>query len=189
LIAIAVNEIVPLTARPRIRWLAFAAMLLVLAQAAIGMVINLDVVIPSRHPGAHADFFGGSFHSVIWAIAHGGAALAIHALLGLFLAVIVLGVAIHAVRLGDRTVGAWSSVATLFVIGAGFNGASFLDYNHDVNSLIMALLAFAAIACYSVVMFHLAAAPRSDESGRAARPTSGVVEAREAMRGDHLQQR
>lgn len=152
-----------------IRSLAFAAVLLVLAQAAIGMVVNLDVVIRTRHPGAHAsDFFTGSFHSVIWAIAHGAAALAIHAVLGMTLAIIVLGVGIYAVRLGDRTVGAWSAAGALLVIGAGFNGARFLDYNHDANSLIMALLAFGVIACYSVVMFHLAAAPPSDEPGRAA---------------------
>lgn len=177
-----------LTARTRIRSLAFAATLLVLAQAGIGMVVNLDVVIPTRHPGAHADFFGGSFHSTIWAIAHGSAGLAIHAVLGLCLAVVVIGVAIHAVRLGDRTVGAWSSVAALLVIGAGFNGASFLDYNHDVNSLLMALLAFGAIACYSVVMFRVAA-PGIDELGRAARPTSRAELAGEAVQGDHPQGR
>jgi hypothetical protein len=39
------------------------------------------------------------------------------------------------------------------VIGAGFNGASFLNFNNNISSLIMALLAFGAIACYSAALF------------------------------------
>jgi hypothetical protein len=45
------------------------------------------------------------------------------------------------------------------VIGAGFNGASFLDFNDNTSSLVMALLALAAVACYSAVMFVLADTP------------------------------
>jgi hypothetical protein len=41
------------------------------------------------------------------------------------------------------------------VIGAGFNGASFLDFNDNISSLIMALLAFGAIACYAIALFAL----------------------------------
>jgi hypothetical protein len=132
----------------------FGAMLLVLVQAAIGMVVNLYVTIPTRHPGAKAsEFFGGSFHGVVWAVGHGAVALAFHAVLGLALVVIVIGTAIYAWRLHRPAITVWSSIAALLVVGAGFNGASFLDYNHDANSLVMALLAFAAIGCYSVVLF------------------------------------
>lgn len=69
---------------------------------------------------------------------------------------IVIGIAINALRLGGRAIGIWTSVAALLVIGAGFNGASFLDFNDNTSSLIMALLAIAAVACYSTVMFLLA---------------------------------
>jgi hypothetical protein len=31
----------------------------------------------------------------------------------------------------------WSVLGGLLVIGAGFNGASFLDFGHDSSSLIM----------------------------------------------------
>ena len=66
-----------------------AAMLLVLVQAATGMVVNLHVTIPARHPGANpSNYLIGSFHSVAWAIVHGAVALAIHAALGLILVVI-----------------------------------------------------------------------------------------------------
>ncbi len=147
----------------RLRAMAFAAMLLLLIQAAVGIVVNLYVAIPAHHPGANpSNYVGGSFHSLVWAIAHGGVALTIHAALGVALAFVVIGIAIDGWRLGSRAIAIWSSIAAMLVIGAGFNGASFLDFNHDASSLVMALLAFAAIACYSAVMFLLAGAPAAD---------------------------
>ncbi|HEX7994952.1 MAG TPA: hypothetical protein VF506_13605 [Streptosporangiaceae bacterium] len=50
---------------------------------------------------------------------------------------------------------AWLGAAC--IIGAGFNGASFLDFNHDVSSLIMSLLAAAAIAGHALILFALPA--------------------------------
>lgn len=133
-----------------------AATLLVLVQAAIGMVVNLRVSVPRAHPGARpSEYFGGSFHSVVWAIGHGAPALAVHSALGLALVVTVIAVAIDLLRLRRRAVAAWSVFAALLVIGAGFNGAAFLDFNNDTNSLVMALLAFAAVACYTTVLFLL----------------------------------
>jgi hypothetical protein len=134
-----------------------AAALLVLVQAAIGMIVNLRVAVPRSHPGSQpSDYFGGSLKSVVWAIGHGATALAIHAALGLALVVIVIAVATHAFRVRRRVVGAWAVFAAALVIGAGFNGAAFLDFNHDTSSLIMALLALAAVACYAVTLFLLA---------------------------------
>jgi len=43
------------------------------------------------------------------------------------------------------------------VIGAGLNGASFLDFGGNISSLIMAVLSFAAVACFSVALFLLGA--------------------------------
>jgi hypothetical protein len=39
-----------------------------------------------------------------------------------------------------------------FIIGAGFNGASFLDFNHNISSLIMSLLFALATLAYVVVL-------------------------------------
>lgn len=132
------------------------AVLAILVQASIGMGVNLYVAVPARHPGSKpSDFLAGSYHSVVWAIGHGATALAAHAALGLALVLLALGVAAHAIRLGRRAVVAWSVLGGLLVIGAGFNGASFLDFGYDANSLVMALLAFAAIACYAVAQLLL----------------------------------
>lgn len=130
------------------------AIVLLLVQAGTGMAVNLYVSVPARHPGARpGNYFSGSFHSVVWAIGHGAAALAIHASLGLALVIVVIGAAVHGLRSGRRSVGGWSLLGGLLVIGAGFNGASFLDFGHDISSLIMALLAFGAIGCYAAALF------------------------------------
>lgn len=130
------------------------AIVLLLAQAGIGMAVNLYVTVPSRHPGARpTNYFSGSFDSVVWSIGQGTAALAIHASLGLALVFVAVGVAVHGLRSRCRTVGAWSLLGGLLVIGAGFNGASFLDFSDDISSLIMTLLAFGAIACYATALF------------------------------------
>jgi hypothetical protein len=48
---------------------------LLMIQTAVGMVVNLYVMVPIDHPGAKpANYFGGSLHSVIWAIGHGTSA-------------------------------------------------------------------------------------------------------------------
>lgn len=134
-----------------------AAILLVLVQTAVGMIVNLYVSVPAHHPGAHpSNYVSGSVRSVGWAIGHSAVALVIHACLGLALVVVVIWVAVRSRALHRRAVFAWSVLAAALVIGAGFNGASFLDFANDINSLIMALLALGALACYAVALLLLA---------------------------------
>jgi hypothetical protein len=147
---------VSLSATARLRRLVLGAILAVLAQAGIGMVVNLYASIPAQHPGAHpSSYFTGSARSVVWAISHGALALAIHATLGIVVVVFAIAVALSAVRGSTRAVKIWLILAAGLVIGAGFNGASFLDFNHDTSSLLMALLAFGSVVCYSISLFLL----------------------------------
>jgi CHASE2 domain-containing sensor protein len=84
--------------------------------------------------------------------------------------VFVVGTAVHALRSVRRAIAGWSVLAALCVIGAGFNGASFLDFAHNINSLIMALLALAAIGCYATALMLLSAPsalPGSETAGPA----------------------
>jgi hypothetical protein len=128
--------------------------LILIAQTGVGMVVNLYVTIPGRHPGAQpGSYFGGSLRGVAWAIGHGAPALAIHASLGLGIVAIALWLAIHAIGRRSGWVGATSVFAAFLVIGAGFNGASFLDFNDNVSSLLMALLALAALSCYVAALY------------------------------------
>jgi hypothetical protein len=131
---------------------------LVIVQVSVGMIVNLYVTVPVHHPGAQpANYFDGSLRSVAWAIGHGAPALAIHASLGLAVAAIATWVAIRAVRLRSGGVAFASVLAAALVIGAGFNGASFVDFNHNVSSLLMALLALGALSCYLVALYLLPA--------------------------------
>jgi hypothetical protein len=134
--------------------------MVVLVQAGIGIIVNLYDVIPAHHPGAHpSNYFTGSARSVGWALSHGAVALVIHVTLGLALAALAITVAVGALRLAHRAVSLWAILAAALVIGAGFNGASFLDFNNNVSSLVMALLALGSVACYSIALFLLPAAP------------------------------
>jgi hypothetical protein len=133
-----------------------AMALLLIAQSAVGMVVNLYVTVPAHHPGAQpANYFTGSLRSIAWALSHGTLALAVHAALGIATVAIAIWVAVCAVALRSDRVGFVYVLAAGLVIGAGFNGASFVDFNHDVSSLLMALLALGALACYLVALYLL----------------------------------
>jgi hypothetical protein len=78
----------PGRANPAGRLLAvnFAACLLLLAQFLLGMVVNLCLTLPGRHPGAAArDYFTGAASGLAWAILHGPGWAAAHAAFGLAL--------------------------------------------------------------------------------------------------------
>jgi len=141
---------------------AFGLLVALLVQFGLGMYVNLFATIPLNHPGHGAnDFFAGSYHSVAWAETspHAPLILAFHAGLGLLLVLGSLWLAVLAIR-GRRAGFVWAAVlGALFILGAGFNGASFLNYNKDANSYVMALLFAAAVLCYIIIL----ALPRSTE--------------------------
>jgi hypothetical protein len=132
----------------------FGAIVLICVQAGLGMFVNLFVTIPGHHSGANpSEYFSGSTRSVIWAIAHGAVALAVHVVLGLLLALMVIGIVARALSIGRRSIAIWSILGALGTIGAGFTGAGFLDFNEDVSSFFMAILAFASLLCFLVVVY------------------------------------
>jgi hypothetical protein len=139
---------------------AFGAIALICVQSGLGMFVNLFVGIPKHHAGAEpSNYFSGSMRSVEWGIQHGAVALAIHVVLGLLLAVMVIGIVARAIAIGRASLLTWSILGGLGTIGAGFTGAGFLDFNEDVSSFIMALLAFAALLCFAIVVYLSERAP------------------------------
>ena len=141
---------------------AFGLLIALLVQFGLGMYVNLFASIPLNHPGHGANnFFAGSYHSVAWAETspHSPVILAVHAGLGLLLVLGSLWLAVLAIR-GRRAGFVWAAVlGALFILGAGFNGASVLNYNEDANSYVMALLFALAVLCYIVLL----ALPSSSE--------------------------
>ena len=126
-----------------------AACILLLAQFLLGMAVNVSVVLPTHHPGAAAqNYFAGVASGVSWVIPDGPAWIAAHAAFGLALVLAALAAIALTWRSGSRTERTMSVLGPVFIIGAGFNGASFLNYGHAINSFIMAALWALATACY-----------------------------------------
>ena len=127
---------------------------LLIVQFFIGMITNLYVTIPSSHPGAGAkDFFSGVPDVLGWAVRSGAPWLAFHAALGMALAFFSILFIITAARAKDR-MWIWISViGALLVIGAGFNGASFVMYGHNFSSLIMSGLFALSLSTYLAGIF------------------------------------
>jgi hypothetical protein len=132
----------------------FAACVLLLIQYVLGMVVNLYVTLPGRHPGAGAaNYFGGAASGLAWVIPDGPAWAAAHAAFGLALVLAAFGAIALTRRHGSRAATVASVLGALAIVGAGFNGASFLNYGHSFSSMIMAALWALALACYVTGMF------------------------------------
>jgi hypothetical protein len=126
-----------------------AACILLLIQYLLGMAVNLAVVLPEHHPGAAAsNYFAGVVSGLGWVISSGPAWVAAHAAFGLALVVAALAAIALTWRAGSRAARVLAVLGLLLIIGAGFNGASFLNYGNAVSSFIMAALWALATACY-----------------------------------------
>jgi hypothetical protein len=122
---------------------------LLLIQYLLGMAVNIYVVLPARHPGANAgNYFGGAVSGLGWVVSGGPGWAAAHAAFGMALALAALAAIALTWRHGSRAGVATSVLGALAIIGAGFNGASFVNYNQNFSSMIMAGLWALALACY-----------------------------------------
>ena len=60
---------------------------------------------------------------------------------------------VQAARSGPRSFAIGTGIGGFAILGAGFNGGSFLNYNQDFSSMIMAAFFAIAVAAYAAVMF------------------------------------
>ena len=143
-------------ASPEGRWLAvnFTACLLLLVQYLLGMEVNVYVALPGRHPGAGAsNYFAGGASGLGWVIPNGPAWAGAHAAFGLALVLAAFAAIALTRRQASRVTLALSVLGALAIVGAGFNGVSFLNYGHGFSSMIMAGLWALALACYLTGMY------------------------------------
>ena len=128
--------------------------MLLLIQYLLGMTVNLYVAIPGRHPGAGAgNYLAGLASGLGWVIPDGPAWAAAHAAFGLALVLAAFAGIALTPRQAGRVASSASVLGALAILGAGFNGMSFLNYGHDFSSMIMAGLWALALACYLTGMF------------------------------------
>lgn len=136
--------------RRKLRNRAIFMFLALIVQFFLGMVTNLYVSIPSSHPGANAqNYFTGAASSLGWTLSAGpGMWVAAHAALGCLLVLGGIESIVFAIR-SRSALWIWTTICgAAFIIGAAFNGASFLVFGKDYSSLIMAGLFALAVASY-----------------------------------------
>lgn len=127
------------------------------AQFVLGMAVNLFARVPAVHPGsvrAGSDYFTSLARAVSWAVTSGGVLLRLHVIAGLLTVAAGLVLVPAAMWAGGRrrAVAAWSGLA--FVVGAGFNGGSFLIFGDGdkLASFLMASLFLLAVVVYGVAL-------------------------------------
>jgi hypothetical protein len=131
---------------------------LLIVQFLLGTTVNLFVEIPGDHPGANPqEYFGGVVTSVSWAILHGGLWLTLHAALGLLLVLAASGTLVQAIRLRGGGRVTLAALGLVGVLGAGFNGGSFLNYHEDFSSMLMAVGFALAMAAYVGLLYSIPA--------------------------------
>jgi hypothetical protein len=147
----------PAELRGAVRRMTVGLIIALIAQFLVGMLVNLFVTIPDSHPGSQpAEYFAGSLQSVIWALSSGLGFLVAHVVLGLILGIGSLGLIVRVRTLRRRRLTVAATLGFLFIVAAGFNGASFLDFSEDYSSMIMATLFAAALLCYVGILSSLA---------------------------------
>jgi hypothetical protein len=111
-----------------------------LLQFLAGMLLNLFVTIPHKHPGSSGtNYFSRSAHSLVWSLSgSGGWALSFHAGLALLLVVSSLGFLVSALIVHNKLWVITGGTAAMMTLGAFFNGLSFIDFDKDISSMIMA---------------------------------------------------
>ena len=127
-----------------------------LLQFIAGITLNLFVTVPNNHPGSSGnDYFTRSWHSLIWSISgSGGWILSFHALLALILVLGSVSLSIFAFLANNKTWKIAGSVAALLTVGAFFNGMSFIDFNKNISSMIMAVCWIGAVTSLGVGLLN-----------------------------------
>lgn len=143
------------TTPSRFHTLTMITLLLLAIQFLVGTVVNLFVQIPSSHPGAHPpEYFSGVVQGDFWALTQSGLIpLVAHVILGILLllaSLILLGLSISSRQRGWILASVFGLIG---IIGAGFNGASFLNYGEDFSSLLMSVGFFLSMISYVIGLY------------------------------------
>ncbi len=141
------------------------ALVMLIAQFLLGMAVNLFVKVSTDHPGSNPpEYFSGVAQSVTWAILHGNILLAIHAGFGAVLVLAAIGTLIQAIANRRRGIVISAVVGFIGVLGAGFNGGSYLNYHQAFSSMIMATGFAIAVVAYSAGLYIAAGDARTEQA-------------------------
>ena len=129
-------------------------LILLAAEFVAGMAGNLYARLPAVHPGsvrAGTDYFTDLGQAERWVTASGPPMLQVHVLLSLLIGVVAIALVVIVARAGGRgrAFVAWAGLVV--IVGAGFNGGSFLIFGDgdSLASFAMALLFLLAVVSYA----------------------------------------
>ena len=128
-----------------LRRASLAAFVILLIQYGFGVYVNLYVTVPGAD---HGQGLGK-------AISNGPAALSVHAVLGLLLALTAIGVLVQALIARHWAVLTAAAIALVAIVGAAAEGARFVSQGDDAASMTMAALAGVAMLCYGTAVYLL----------------------------------
>lgn len=131
----------------RLRATTMALLVALLVQYAIGITVNLKAQLPAPKPGA------GAGKGIATALSEGVPLLVAHVAVGIILLIGALALVAQAARSGHRLILACSIVGLICVWIAFFTGGTFVSNGDDNASLVMALLAGAAILSYLIALY------------------------------------
>jgi hypothetical protein len=145
------------------RWAPFAMCVLLLAQYALGIAVNLFVTLPRQDHGATL------VGAIERAVSNGPVALAIHACLGLALIVTALAIAVGAAISRRAGFLALALVGLAALAGAAYNGTRFVGTGENGASFGMAMAWAGAMLCYLSMLLLVGretGLPEIDTEGR-----------------------
>jgi hypothetical protein len=129
---------------------AITIIIVLMMQFFVGLAVNLWIAIPGSHAGSHAaNYFQGVTQGVVWVLTSSGIVLLVlHVIIALLLVATTIGFTISALSKRNRFWILANSLGALFIQAAFFNGASFLNYNEQLSSLLMEIFFVMAISIY-----------------------------------------
>lgn len=129
----------------RLRRGILAVLVLLVAEYAIGMYVNLYVTVPGADHGS----------SLGSAISNGPASLSVHAVVGLLLGLGALGAAAQSILVRHWGLIAASVIGLLAMIFAAVAGTGFTSTGADSASMAMSVLTGIAMLCYAANLYLL----------------------------------
>jgi hypothetical protein len=135
-----------------LRRASLASLLMLIVQFALGVGVNLYVSLPAAGSGGRK--LSQAFTN--------GPALALHVVLGLLLVLAAVGLLVQAIMAGHGLVTTLASVGLLAIVGAAFQGFSFVHDSTNAASMGMTVATAVAMVCYVATLVIVRAPATSD---------------------------
>ncbi|BCL78912.1 hypothetical protein ccbrp13_13770 [Ktedonobacteria bacterium brp13] len=134
-----------------LRFLAGAALLLLVVEFLLGMLVNLFVQIPSPLPGTTASTSKGLLQGLAWSLTQTSMPmLLVHVVLGVMLVLISLVLMVLSIVARQRRWIIASVIAACGIIIAALSGSGFVASGAAASSLVMSIGFLVSLVAYAI---------------------------------------